>query len=914
MYSIHKQKIEKHDFSIFLRDLASTLNINLKHMIEDSCKDGTINETKKKNYQKKKKQVLKKKDIIIQEQNKKREKKLIDDDIKKIAFLFETINLDDPFSPLKEFKTKEGKMQWKIKLLEYFWKNKKKYIHYIILLYYELQESEHLLLEKVKKIIDGYDTKLFMMKELGHLLPPLNHWNQEKKFDDWQIQTINYIKNKENAIVKAPTSSGKSFIAMAAGILHKKVLYICPAKPVAYQIGAHFTYMGYKVHFLLDNLSHYSYDSKTNIYIGTPREIENNILKIGTQFDYVVYDEIHNLNSKDDGDCYENLIKLLPCNFLALSATIQNIDDLRLFFQTVNKNEIHLIEYDKRFINHQRWIWKDKLLQLHPLCAYNSINDIKDDNLTFTPNDCASLWECIDEIFDENDIIDGCSPDEYFTDDRLLTLDDCKEYENFLKRKMIEWNKTYPNEVHDIFNAYQGETLTEGKGDLIKFIKEIKKNDMFPMLMFHTNESVCKNIFYELYDYLNKKELEEYPYHYETLEKKQELYKSYIDKRNRYKDGIKITSSNAEYEIKDKLNTYDRKEKNNYISTMDSFYNQKLSEIQRSDLKDKIKNRQIKNLKVEHNQFIQNPDFHPHDIFQKHKDFIFTSSNEPMSADTIRNVRREIKKTLGIKIPYESPLFQLLKRGIGLYIENMPDEYNWILQKLLSKKEIGVVISDKTLCMGIDLPVRTSCFLGIDSPNFTNDDYLQMSGRAGRRGLDNRGNIIFYGSIDYIHLMNQGLPKLEGNSNPIYSNYKILNNPNIFNNMINPQREIIEIKGIDQCFHEKKLLWYLRNYKNALGFIQGLVLFEKKLFMNNEKDRPLLVLSKVSELIDKGDIVKEYKFKKVFDETDVNLIKEYVNILMYIHNSLHPQKYLILVTNVKILFSTINQILFNYIL
>ena len=91
---------------------------------------------------------------------------------------------------------------------------------------------------------------------------------------------------------------------------------------------------------MLDNLSHYSYDSKTNIYIGTPREIENNILKIGTQFDYVVYDEIHNLNSKDDGDCYENLIKLLPCNFLALSATIQNIDDLRLFFQTVKKNEI----------------------------------------------------------------------------------------------------------------------------------------------------------------------------------------------------------------------------------------------------------------------------------------------------------------------------------------------------------------------------------------------------------------------------------------------------------------------------------------------------------------------------------------------------------------------------------------------
>ena len=35
----------------------------------------------------------------------------------------------------------------------------------------------------------------------------------------------------------------------------------------------------------------------------------------------------------------------------------------------------------------------------------------------------------------------------------------------------------------------------------------------------------------------------------------------------------------------------------------------------------------------------------------------------------------------------------------------------WILQKLLSNKQIGIVISDKTLCMGIDLPVRTCCLM-----------------------------------------------------------------------------------------------------------------------------------------------------------------------------------------------------------
>ena len=71
----------------------------------------------------------------------------------------------------------------------------------------------------------------------------------------------------------------------------------------------------------------------------------------------------------------------------------------------------------------------------------------------------------------------------------------------------------------------------------------------------------------------------------------------------------------------------------------------------------------------------------------------------------------------------------MLKRGIGLYIETMPNEYKWILQKLLSNKQIGIVISDKTLCMGIDLPVRTCCLMEYNgSNNFTNEDYLQMSG------------------------------------------------------------------------------------------------------------------------------------------------------------------------------------------
>ena len=201
-----------------------------------------------------------------------------------------------------------------------------------------------------------------------------------------------------------------------------------------------------------------------------------------------------------------------------------------------------------------------------------------------------------------------------------------------------------------------------------------------------------------------------------------------------------------------------------------------------------------------------------------------------MSADTIRNVRREIMKTLNIKISYDHYIFQLLKRGIGLYIEDMPDEYNWIIQKLLSKKQIAVIISDKTLCLGIDLPVRTSCFLkGCD---YTNEEYVQMSGRAGRRGKDNQGNIVFYGNKNYIDLMKGILPNIHGSKHPIYSHYKVLPHQyhpeQAFTNMIHKDRQIIECNyNLDPQF--AKLTWDM-NYKENSIFLDKLEMTESTLF------------------------------------------------------------------------------------
>ena len=928
-----KQNIDKNNFNVFIRDLSSSLNTNLKHIIEDTLK----NDKKPiKSKGKGKKPIVKKPDLIRAEVTKKRNETILKDDLLKVDFLFNNKDINDPFKSVKLLKSVDGINKMKYLLLEFYWNHqeKKKYMNYIISLYYQLKDVENNdykdLLELIGKKLEQYEYKLYMMKELGYLLPPLNFWdNPVKKLDDWQKDVINIVNKKESCLVKAPTSAGKTWIAMSTGIIHKKILYICPAKPVAYQVGSHFIYMGYKVHYLVDNLSHNSFDNKTNIFVGTPKEVENNLHRIGNHFDYAVFDEIHNLNKKDDGDVYENLIKILDCNFLALSATIGNIKYLKDIFSSIHPGKrINYIEYNKRFINHQRWIYNDGLKSIHPLCSIDK-NDLNEDfihnSLSFTPNDCATLWECIEETYDpdsdDESIIDGMSPDEYFTENRLLTLDDCSQYEKFLKQFLI--NSKDNNKTTEILNELKSlKPIDNTKENIISFLRNCNNKEMFPMIIFNTDSEVCKDIFYYIYENLILEEEKEYPFHYKILEKKQELYKKYLEDRDKFTNNIKIdkNSKDPQTDINTKVNNYDRKYKEKYVNDVSNYYTSCINDIDRSNVDKNTKRKQKNNLNHEFKIFTDNPDFCYQDIFKKHESFCFTM-NEPMSGETIKGIRREIMGTLGVKIPYEHPIFQMLKRGIGLYIETMPDEYKWILQRLLSKRDIGIVISDKTLCMGIDLPVRTCCLMEFNgSNNFTNEDYLQMSGRAGRRGQDNKGNIIFYGDIDYLSLMKGYLPNITGNNKNINNSYKILNNINpsiknthidkVFNYFLNNDRNII---NTDIIYDNPKLSWYLRNYENANDFVEELDDIESYLF-RNKVDKDLYLLEKIYDLIECLPVDNEYKSNKLYDNIleKLNIFYEIFEVVINIYNNVNKDKYLLIRQTIKTIYDNIKTIMIKY--
>lgn len=82
---------------------------------------------------------------------------------------------------------------------------------------------------------------------------------------------------------------------------------------------------------------------------------------------------------------------------------------------------------------------------------------------------------------------------------------------------------------------------------------------------------------------------------------------------------------------------------------------------------------------------------------------------------------------------------------------------------LFRKGYLRVVIATGTLSLGINMPTRSTVFVG-ESVFLNSLNYRQASGRAGRRGFDNLGNVIFHAipPVQVDRIMSSKLPSLVG--------------------------------------------------------------------------------------------------------------------------------------------------------
>ena len=747
-----KEKLYFHNYSenelsLLLTDLAKNESLNVNTLLRNFESEEAL---KQKNIKKGKK-TSGKAQIIIEQNKKSNLNKLVDEDITKLDYYKDISLIDnDIVGDIGLFKTDYGKNRIKYKLLEKAYKSEN--LESTLELYLQIigvepvGKTEKKIKKKVGKKMLEFNYKEFQFEHLSNRLPPLDFYNAyEKRLEDWQIKILKQINHKKDVLVIAKTSMGKTWLAMYPGLVGKRTLFIVPTKPLAYQVASTFNkFLGGKTSLIVNDITNIS--NTENVVVGTPKEIENELPNMNTNFDIIVCDEIHNLNNYD-GDCYERLIKLFipKCQYIALSATIGNPNEIKNWFESISARKLSLEIHSSRFINLQRQVWNNNTLEkIHPFSCltFADINtEFLKSNIPFTPYDNVQVYKELLTIF--GDQITHLDVSIIFPEDnKRLSLDDSKLYEDMLKKQLVELKEKYPDKMRELLLKFNKDIKIEKEVNLYNFVKEITTKRLSPCIIFQNNTHYCKEIFNKIVYYLENLEKLNYPYHYENLEFQEKLYKQYIGNVEKFTEGIKLgmTEENKQENKQDKkddlIKNFKKGELEKYYKKILTRLVKQRQDIKKNNISEKIKQIQIKNLEQEYQKITEINSIKKYDVFQKHIDFTLINS-QPMSAEVIRQIRKKISHQLNIKVDYNNSFIQGLKRGIGIYTNEMPEVYNQIVQSLAQNGDLEFVVSDKTLALGINMPFRSSCIMGYkDNIVFSKNDYEQMIGRSGRRGKD----------------------------------------------------------------------------------------------------------------------------------------------------------------------------------
>jgi len=185
--------------------------------------------------------------------------------------------------------------------------------------------------------------------------------------DTFQEQAVKAIDNNKSVIVSAPTGCGKTLIAeyavekaMGEG---KKVIYTSPIKALSNQ-----KFRDFREMFGDDNVGIQTGDVVINpnasLIVMTTEIFRNIILDESNRVDdiaYVIFDEIHFIDDIDRGVVWEESIILAPPNvqFVCLSATVPNINQMALWMNKVRDTEFVVIKESKRPVPLKHYLYSN---------------------------------------------------------------------------------------------------------------------------------------------------------------------------------------------------------------------------------------------------------------------------------------------------------------------------------------------------------------------------------------------------------------------------------------------------------------------------------------------------------------------------------------------------------------------------
>ena len=528
------------------------------------------------------------------------------------------------------------------------------------------------------------------------------------------------------------------------------ILFVTPTEPLAVQVAAMFSKLksptthlpvfkgvGLAVPsrtFPPDRFS----EKEVDIVVGTATALETILTSkrtLGFNFNYAVFDEVHNLDG-EEGDALERIIRLIDCPFLALSATIKNSEQLQSWFQkAVPERPVELEVVRSRFINLQRHVWNGSELEmLHPCAALTREQILNEGfdagDLAFTARDVYSLYKAMKKFYGEDTVKDIKPSKKVFPKavNERCTMKHVKEYETVLKNRMVLLAEKMPNETDALLQGFKevvvkmgldqevdgGETKSDstsdsktdgesdGKNEESKdssimhchaICTDLKSKEMSPAVIFQMDANKCRKMFVQVVETFEQEEDKEFPQLAKTRKK---LWDEFQNKYSAWEREAEQAAKNDEQPPPE--------------PTPPAF-----------DVGDPEPS---------------------HTMFQKGRHM-----NGRELKEILKKMDMLAKKTKGrMRIDASHVLIRGLRRGVGIYNEELPGPYLQVVQKFAQKGRLGAVFSDESLAYGVNMPFRTSAFIGDPGPEILDELVAQQAaGRAGRRGMDRQGHLVWVG-------------------------------------------------------------------------------------------------------------------------------------------------------------------------
>ncbi|KAI5190515.1 ATP-dependent RNA helicase DDX60 [Nematocida sp. AWRm77] len=530
---------------------------------------------------------------------------------------------------------------------------------------------------------------------------------------------------------------------------------------------------------------------------------------------YIVIDEVHKITDRRMGVSMEKIIQLSPCPLLLLSATLGNLDQFYKWavdVEGVKGRKCHLVQHKERYCEIKNYVFvpqkmekletchkstregdKVALASLHSLFAY-SFRGIKEDgfsdDVNFLPEELLNLYYAIFAVLrkDQKGLIKEFRPQRFFKTN-CITKRDVKEYERYVITKFRELMKNNDLEEAQLTKIYDI-LIREARNGF----QQIEK-DLSEKLSVHGMPQPSPALSPEDGEGVRERE------GVREMEGVREGEGEMSEKVLSSMEGLSLTPSglspdtllySVEYLLENILDLVVELESKNMlpcivfnlerevcnalavrlVEELDRWEKVADSTLTKNDIRENEKI--LKEMKrsrdatlhlgksawIEESQMAEEMSGRIIDPNAKDPRFCFT---DPAIASSGAYILDEYAKSLKKTGKIDGRLIHALYRGIGVHHTGTPKKYRNMVEILFRMRQLRVIFATETLALGINMPCRTAVFAG-DSLSLDAMSFKQMAGRAGRRGYDTQGNVVFFGipKQKIQSLITSYLPKIKG--------------------------------------------------------------------------------------------------------------------------------------------------------